>query len=219
MALSREIAPSILAADFANLGAQVRTVADAGAGRIHIDVMDGRFVPNITMGPLVVSALRRVTTLPLDVHLMIVEPERHVEAFAQAGADIISVHLEASPNLHRTLQQIKALNVKVGVAINPHTPASAIAEVLHLVDNVIVMTVNPGFGGQTFLPATLHKIITLRAMSGGHEIDITVDGGINHETITEAADAGANIFVAGSAVFGAEGGPAAGVARLQVALA
>jgi ribulose-phosphate 3-epimerase len=212
------IAPSILSADFARLGEQVRAADAAGAGRIHIDVMDGRFVPNITMGPLVVSALRPVTTLPLDVHLMIVEPERHIDAFADAGADIITVHLEASPNLHRTLQQIRALDKQAGVAINPHTPASALAEVLHMLNNIIVMTVNPGFGGQAFLPETMHKIITLREMLGGEDVDICVDGGIAAETITEARDAGANVFVAGSAVFGDADGVAAGIERLQQAL-
>lgn len=213
-----QIAPSILSADFARLGDAVQAVDAAGAGRIHIDVMDGRFVPNITMGPLVVSALRPVTGLPLDVHLMIIEPERHVEAFAAAGADIITVHLEASPNLHRTLQHIKALNMQAGVAINPHTPASFVAEILHLVNNIIVMTVNPGFGGQSFLPETMDKIITLREMAGGQEIDISVDGGIDAHTIIEARDAGANVFVAGSAIFGATDGPAVAVERLKAAL-
>lgn len=213
-----KIAPSILAADFAVLGTQVTTAANAGARQIHIDVMDGRFVPNITMGPLVVSALKRVTTLPLDVHLMIVEPEQHIDAFVAAGADLISVHIEASPNLHRTLQYIRVAGVKAGVAINPHTPASHLSEVLHLLDNIIVMTVNPGFGGQSFLPETLPKITALRSMLGERTVDITVDGGIDANTIGQAQSAGANVFVAGSAIFGADDGIAAAINRLQTVL-
>ena len=213
-----EIAPSILAADFARLGEQVALTEQHGAGRIHIDVMDGRFVPNITMGPLVVKALRPVTQLPLDVHLMIVEPERHVDAFIVAGADIVSVHIEASPNLHRTLQYIRNQGVKAGVAINPHTPAAHLAEVMHMLDNILVMTVNPGFGGQAFLSETLPKIRQLRDMAAGRNIDITVDGGIDPQTAPQVKAAGANIFVAGSAIFKAEGGIAQGIAALQTAL-
>jgi ribulose-phosphate 3-epimerase len=197
------IAPSILSADFTRLGEQLREAEAAGADLIHIDVMDGRFVPNITMGPLVVEAVRRVTALPLDVHLMIVEPEQHIAAFARAGANRISVHVEISPNLHRTLQVLRELGCGVGVALNPHTPASSLNEVLHLLDVILVMTVNPGFGGQTFLPETLPKIRQLRAMAEAarRELDIEVDGGINTETAALTVQAGANVLVAGSAVF------------------
>lgn len=214
---SVKIAPSILAADFAKLGEQVQAAEAGGAKLIHVDVMDGRFVPNITMGPLIVKAIRPVTQLPLDVHLMIVEPERYVQAFADAGADTISVHIEASPNLHRTIQQIKAAGCRAGVAINPHTPAESLAEVLTMLDVVLVMTVNPGFGGQTFIHSMTSKIATLRAMAKEvhSNLDITVDGGINTETASSAVQAGANILVAGSAVFGHEDGISAGIAALQ----
>lgn len=218
MTLSHQIAPSILSADCTRLGQQVEEAIAAGADRIHIDVMDGRFVPNITMGAFVVSALRQFTSLPLDVHLMIVEPERHIEAFAEAGADIITVHWEASPNLHRTLQYIRSLGVKAGVAINPHTPATHLETVLHMLDNIIVMTVNPGFGGQAFLPETMTKVRALRQIQG-HAIDITVDGGIDAETIRTAKQAGANVFVAGSAIFHAPDGIGSAIQRLKAALA
>jgi len=198
-----KIAPSILAADFTRLGEQVEEVTQAGASLIHIDVMDGRFVPNITMGPMVVEAVSRATDLPLDVHLMIVEPERYIDAFVQAGASNITVHLEASPNLHRTIQQIKNSGCQAGVAINPHTPAYALSEIIHMVDIINVMTVNPGFGGQTFIPETRSKIARLRAMIGDARryVDIEVDGGINVETAMAAAQAGANVLVVGSALF------------------
>lgn len=214
------IAPSILAADFTRLGEQVREAEEAGADLIHIDVMDGRFVPNITMGPLVVEAVRSVTSLPLDVHLMIVEPERYVEAFAKSGAAMISVHLEASPNLHRTLQQIRSLNCRAGVAINPHTPASALAEVLDMIDFITVMTVNPGFGGQYFLSSMMSKLARLRAMVGetGRHIDIEVDGGINAKTAMEAAQAGANVLIAGSSIFNNQSSVKAGIYKLRQAL-
>ncbi|GIL12102.1 MAG: ribulose-phosphate 3-epimerase [Chloroflexota bacterium] len=197
------IAPSILSADFTRLGEQVQEAEAAGCDLIHIDVMDGQFVPNITMGPLVVRAVRRVTTLPLDVHLMIVQPERHLQAFADAGADQISIHWEASPNLHRSLQIMRELKCGVGVAINPHTPAGFLSEVLPLLDVVVVMTVNPGFGGQAFLPETLPKIRQLRAMAeaGGQPLDIEVDGGIQAETARAAIEAGANVLIAGSAIY------------------
>ena len=215
------IAPSILAADFTRLGEQVKDAEQAGAAMIHIDVMDGRFVPNITMGPLVVEAVRRVTDLPLDVHLMIVEPERYVDAFAQAGASRITVHIEASPNLHRTLQMIHAAECGAGVAINPHTPASAVAPVLPMLDVVNVMTVNPGFGGQSFLHETMSKVARLRAMLGDmhSNADIEVDGGINADTAMSAAQAGANILVAGSAVFNPAYSVKEGIERLLDALA
>lgn len=198
-----QIAPSVLSADFTRLGDQLREAEAAGASLIHIDVMDGRFVPNITMGMVVVEAIRRATPLPLDVHLMIVEPERYVQAFASAGADCISVHLEASPNLHRTLQMIRDANCRVGVALNPHTPAESVRDVIDLLDYVNVMTVNPGFSGQTFLMTILPKIARLLAMAheSGRQIDIEVDGGINEETVVAAVEAGANILVAGTMLF------------------
>jgi ribulose-phosphate 3-epimerase len=214
------IAPSILAADFAQLGAQVQAAELGGAQWLHIDVMDGRFVPNITMGPLVVKALRRVTSLPLDVHLMIVEPERYVEAFAEAGADHITVHIEASPHLHRTLQVIHETGCKAGVALNPHTPARDLGTVLHMVDIINVMTVNPGFGGQEFIPESTEKIQMLRTMSlqAQRDIFIEVDGGINSVTARRVVAAGANVLVAGTAIFGHQGGIGAGIAALRAAL-
>jgi ribulose-phosphate 3-epimerase len=215
--LTKRIAPSILAADFTRLGEQIAEVEAAGADLIHIDVMDGRFVPNITMGPLVVEAARRSTQLPLDVHLMIVEPERYIEAFAAAGADRITVHIEASPNLHRTLQAIHHLGRAAGVALNPHTPASSLSEILHMVDIILVMTVNPGFGGQSFLKETLPKIAQLRAQitETGRAIDLGVDGGIDDETICLAANAGADVLIAGSSIFNSRFSVQEGIARLQ----
>jgi ribulose-phosphate 3-epimerase len=210
-------APSILAADFTHLGEEILAVTPQ-ADQLHVDVMDGRFVPNITMGPLVVAAMRRVTALPLDVHLMIVEPEKHLEAFAQAGATMLTIHQEVSPNLHRTLQAIRDLGLKAGVAINPHTPAASLSEILHLVDIVLVMTVNPGFGGQRFLVETLPKIRQVRQMVGTRELDISVDGGIGPETAAAVIQAGANVLVAGSSVFQAVGGPSAGLTALHAAI-
>lgn len=198
-----KLAPSILAADFARLGEQVQEVAAAGADFIHVDAMDGRFVPNITVGPLVVEALRRVTDLPLGVHLMVEEPERHIEAFAQAGASILTVHPEASPHLHRLVQMTKALGVRSGVALNPASPLALIEEVLAEVDLVLLMTVNPGWGGQPFLHSVLPKIRRLRRMldEGGLAAELAVDGGISAETAPLAVEAGARVLVAGSAVF------------------
>lgn len=203
-----KIAPSILSADFARLGEHVQEAAEAGADVIHVDVMDGRFVPNITLGPLVVKALRRVTDLPLDVHLMIVEPERYLQAFAEAGADTLTVHVEASPHLHRTLQVIRDLGVRAGVALNPHTPAVMIEGVYDLLDQVLVMTVNPGFGGQQFIPSTLSKIREVRqqAEARGLALDVQVDGGIGPQTVGQVVKAGANVLVAGNAIFGAPEG-------------
>ncbi len=213
------IAPSILAADFSQLGAQIHDVEAAGADWIHVDVMDGRFVPNITMGPVILEAVRRSTQLPLDVHLMIVEPDHLLSAFAKAGATRISVHWEACPNLHRTLQIIKELGCAAGVAINPHTPASFISEILSMLDVILVMTVNPGFGGQTFLPETLPKIRALREMVGERGIDIAVDGGINAETIPAVIEAGADLLIVGSAVYSAHQPISSAIAGLRQVIA
>ncbi|MBZ0285953.1 MAG: ribulose-phosphate 3-epimerase [Anaerolineae bacterium] len=213
-----QIAPSILAADFTRLGDQIREAETAGAGLIHIDVMDGRFVPNITMGSLVVAAARRSTTLPLDVHLMIVEPDHLLEAFAEAGATTISIHWETCPHLHRTLQAIKALGCKAGVAVNPHTPALLLQEIMHLVDTVIVMTVNPGFGGQSFLPEMLPKVRQIREMAQGRAIDVEVDGGVNTENALACVEAGANVLIAGTSVFNGTFSVAQGIDALRGAL-
>lgn len=199
-----KIAPSILAADFAKLGQEVQEVEKAGADWIHIDVMDGHFVPNITMGPIVVDALRPLTELPLDVHLMIENPDRYIEDFAKAGADYITVHVEACPHLHRTIQLIRSSGAKPGVVLNPHTPVETIQHVLEDIDLVLFMTVNPGFGGQKFIQSVVPKVAALSQMikDKGLSVDIQIDGGINEETIVPCAQAGANVFVAGSAIFG-----------------
>lgn len=198
-----KISPSILSADFARLGAEIRTVAQAGADYIHVDVMDGHFVPNITIGAPVVKALRQVTDLPLDVHLMIENPDLYIADFAAAGADIITVHQEAVPHLHRTVQLIHSLGKKAGVSINPATPASTLEVIIDEVDLILVMSVNPGFGGQSFIPSMLPKIKQLREMveRSGRSIEIEVDGGVKSDNIGEIAAAGADVFVAGSAVF------------------
>jgi ribulose-phosphate 3-epimerase len=198
------VAPSILSADFGRLADEVRAAEEAGADWIHVDVMDGRFVPNITIGPIVVEAVRAATALPLDVHLMIVEPERYVADFAKAGADVISVHVEASPHLHRTLQTIRGLGKKAGVVLNPHTPEDAIRHVLGDVDLVLVMSVNPGFGGQSFIPSSLGTLRALRRAidEGGHDVELEVDGGVAPGTVAQVIEAGARMLVAGSAVFG-----------------
>ncbi len=201
----KKIAPSILSADFSRLGEEIRAVEAGGADYIHVDVMDGRFVPNITIGPLVVEAARKVTRLPLDVHLMIVEPDRYVPAFAEAGADIIVVHAEASVHLHRTVQLIRSYGKRAGVALNPATPLNVLDYVLQELDLILLMTVNPGFGGQSFIEACLPKIHALRGMldKRGLETELEVDGGVKTDNIESISRAGADVFVAGSAVFGA----------------
>ena len=201
-----KIAPSILAANFSKLAEEVKEVEQAGAQLIHIDVMDGHFVPNITMGPIVVEALRPVTKLPLDVHLMIENPDDFIESFAKAGADYITVHFEACPHLHRTIQLIRSFGVKPGVVLNPHTPIESIQHVLEDIDLVLFMTVNPGFGGQKFIHSVIPKIKQLADIIKEKDlaIEIEIDGGINAETIIPCAQAGATIFVAGSAIYNQE---------------
>lgn len=198
-----KIAPSILSADFAKLGEEIKDVEKGGADYIHVDVMDGHFVPNITIGPLIVDAIRPITDLPLDVHLMIENPDNYIPAFAEAGADIITVHYEACPHLHRTLQLIKDNNVKCGVVINPSTPVCVIQEILHLVDMVLVMTVNPGFGGQSFIHEAVPKVKQLDTLRKEHHYtyEIEIDGGVNVDTAKLCTDAGADVLVAGSAVY------------------
>ncbi len=200
------MAPSILSADFSRLGEEVRAVEKAGADVIHVDVMDGHFVPNITIGPPVVSSLRKTTDLPLDVHLMITDADRYIDNFAKAGADWITVHVEACPHLHRTVGRIKDMGKKAGAVLNPATPLASLDEILGDVDLVMIMSVNPGFGGQSFIRSSIKKIKMLRKMihERGLEVGIEVDGGIGPDTIAEVAGAGANIFVSGSAVFGVQ---------------
>ena len=198
------IAPSLLSADFSRLAAEVSAVEKAGADLLHVDVMDGRFVPNITIGPPVVAAIKRCATLPLDVHLMIVEPEKYLEAFAAAGADVITVHAEATPHLQRAVARIRELGKKAGVALNPSTSLSSVEWVLTDVDMILLMSVNPGFGGQAFLPSTLGKIELLRSqlLRAGLDVDIQVDGGIKADNVGVVASAGANVIVSGSGIFG-----------------
>ena len=216
-----KIAASILSADFARLGEQVREAEAAGADYIHVDVMDGRFVPNITVGPLVVRALRRITSLPLPTHLMIVEPERYIADFVTAGSDWILVHQETCPHLHRTIQQIKGLGVKAGVVINPATPAILLADIVQDVDSVLVMTVNPGFGGQEFIHSTLGKIRQVRRMLDERQSAavLQVDGGIDERTAPLVVEAGATVLVAGQALFGTGGSVAAAISRLRESIA
>jgi ribulose-phosphate 3-epimerase len=213
-------APSILAADFARLGEQVAEAERAGADRIHVDVMDGHFVPNISFGPVVVQSLRPVTQLPLETHLMIADPDAYLDDFAAAGSDLLLVHWEGNPHLHRTVQHVKALHKQVGVVINPATPAAVLEEILPDVDLVLVMTVNPGFGNQQFLHSTLPKIRRVRAMIGqikpGCELEL--DGGIDAETAPQGVAAGANVLVAGSSIFTDPQGVAAALQRLQAAV-
>jgi ribulose-phosphate 3-epimerase len=214
------IAPSILSADFAHLGDAIRQAEESGADWIHIDVMDGHFVPSLTMGPVVVKACRRVTKLPLDVHLMIEHPDNLLSAFAEAGADSLSVHPESGPHVHRTLQTIRNLGLRAGIVLNPGTPAIAAQEVLSLVDTVLVMSVNPGFAGQQFIPSVLEKVRTIRSWLDEHqlEVNLEIDGGITAQTAPLAAEAGANVFVAASAIFQHPKGIQAGVAALRQSL-
>jgi ribulose-phosphate 3-epimerase len=199
-----QIAPSILAADFAALGRDIAAAERGGADVIHVDIMDGHFVPNLTMGPPVVKSVKRVATRPLDVHLMIEEPDRYIEAFVEAGAAMISVHVEAVPHLHRTLTFIRQLGVRAGAALNPSTPAAAIEDVCGLLDHVLVMSVNPGFGGQTFIPHTYEKLRRVRDVlaRNGSSAPIEIDGGVDHSNVAQVVAAGASIIVAGSAIFG-----------------
>jgi ribulose-phosphate 3-epimerase len=213
-----EIAPSILSADFTKLGQQIEIVEGAGASLLHVDVMDGQFVPNITVGLPVVKAISRATQLPIDAHLMIVEPGRYAEQFVKAGAQMVSIHIEADPHSHRTLSAIKAAGAQAGIAINPATPLSALDEALKFADYVLLMSVNPGFGGQTFIPESLDKVRRLRKMidERGLKARIEIDGGIDAENIAEVASAGAEIIVSGSAVFGAPD-PAVALRKLREA--
>jgi ribulose-phosphate 3-epimerase len=203
MALPVRIAPSILSANFAALGAAIDAVEKGGADFIHVDVMDGHFVPNITIGPPVVKSIKRVAKVPLDVHLMISDPDRYAEAFVEAGADMLSVHVEVLPHLHRSISFIKSLGVKAGVVLNPSTPVVALEEVAGDVDFVLVMSVNPGFGGQAFIPRSLHKVRAVRALldAAGNRASIEIDGGIDLSNIARVIEAGVDIVVAGSAIF------------------
>jgi len=198
------IAPSILSADFGNLARDVKAICDGGCDLVHVDVMDGHFVPNITFGPFIVKAIKNVSTIPLDVHLMIENPGDYVAAFCDAGADYLTVHVEATPHLHRVLQQIKAKGVKAGVSLNPHTPLSSIEEVLGDLDMILIMAVNPGFGGQSFIENTIDKLKRLKQMLKKHNvehIEVNVDGGIKLANIKKVSDAGCDIFVSGSGIF------------------
>jgi ribulose-phosphate 3-epimerase len=216
-----KLAPSILSADFARLGEQIDEVARAGADYIHIDVMDGHFVPNITIGAPVVASIRRVTSLPLDVHLMIEHPERYISDFVKAGADIITVHIEASPRLLNTIRAIKELGVKAGVSLNPPTPLSALDKFIRYVDLVLIMSVNPGFGGQSFIPETLPRIENMRKILNdrGLSAELEVDGGINADNAPDIVKAGADVLVAGNSVFRAEDGISGAMQRLREVVA
>jgi len=217
----KKIAPSLLSANFSNLEADIKTVESGGAHLLHIDVMDGHFVPNITLGPVVVAAINKVASIPLDVHLMIENPGDYVDAFIDAGADYLTVHAEATAHLHRVLQKIKARGIKAGVSLNPHTPLSAIEEVLDDLDLILIMSVNPGFGGQSFIPNTINKLQRLQNLlkeKNARHIEIEVDGGIKLENIKEVSDAGCDIFVSGSGIFKAEN-PAMMVSEMVKAIA
>ena len=203
----KKISPSLLSADFANLERDIKMLEEGGAHLLHVDVMDGHFVPNITIGPPVVAAIKKVASIPLDVHLMIENPGNYVDAFIDAGADYLVVHVEAAPHLHRVLQQIKARGIKAGVSLNPHTSLSSIENVLGDVDMVLIMSVNPGFGGQSFIPQALNKVKQLKQMlkdSGNEHVEIEIDGGVKLDNIKEVADAGVDVFVSGSGIFKAD---------------
>jgi ribulose-phosphate 3-epimerase len=215
-----KIAPSILSADFTRLGEQIREAEEGGADWIHVDVMDGHFVPNITIGPLVAAAAKRATSLPIDVHLMIERPERYVDAFADAGADYLTVHVETCPHLHRTIQQIRERGVRPGVTLNPATPLESLVEILPYVDLVLVMSVNPGFGGQSYIPTSTDRIARIRRMLDERELDhveLEVDGGVAADTVRAVVEAGASVVVAGSAVYNARGSVAENLRRLREA--
>ena len=204
---TKKIAPSLLSADFSNIEKDIKMVEKGGADVLHLDIMDGHFVPNITFGPFVIKAIKRVATIPLDVHLMIENPGDYIAAFCDAGADYLTVHVEATPHLHRVLQQIRAKGVKAGVSLNPHTPLSTIEEVLGDLDMILIMAVNPGFGGQSFIPNTLDKLKRLQKMLKKHNaehVEVEVDGGIKLENIREVSEAGCDIFVSGSGIFKAD---------------
>ena len=215
-----KIAPSILSADFSRLGEQVKEASEGGADAIHVDIMDGQFVPNLTMGPMIVAAIRPWTTLPLDVHMMIAAPDRFISRFVEAGADIITVHAEACTHLHRVVQQVRDSGARVGVAINPATPVSAVEQVLADLDQVLVMTVNPGFGGQVFIESVVEKIRSVRELLDRRQspADLEVDGGINADTARVAVEAGARILVAGSAVYNQQASVAEAISGLRASI-
>jgi len=203
----KKISPSLLSANFSNLEKDIKMLEEGGAHLLHLDVMDGHFVPNITMGPVIVEAINEVANIPLDVHLMIDDPDFYVDAFIDAGADYLTIHAEATPHLHRVVQKIKARGVKAGVSLNPHTPISILENVLDDIDLILIMSVNPGFGGQSFIPNTINKLQKLQAMLKEHNvehIEVEVDGGIKIDNIKEVSDAGCDIFVSGSGIFKAE---------------
>ena len=214
-----KISPSILSSDFGRLGEEIQAVEAGGADWIHVDVMDGHFVPNLTIGPVVVEGARRATGLPLDVHLMIEDPDRYIEAFVQAGADVLTVHIEACRHIHRTLQRIRQLGAKAGVALNPGTPLSAVEEIISELDLLLVMSVNPGFGGQAFIPASVNKVARARALldAAASSADIEVDGGVDASNAAVLVEAGATVLVAGSAIYGHPEGPAVGIRSIRSA--